>query len=140
MEKIYFDRLRWKNPWNVLPVLAFFFIFLSIGGYYYWAFESKILNIFLLAIHSLLVLYFSRLYWYKNTIQWNRKGCVIRIKPYRFIGKTLPFARIKAVEKKGAILYLTLTKSKMIAFDLNHIREEDQERLFRLLTALSSNQ
>lgn len=133
MEKIYFDRLRWKNPWNVLPVLAFFFIFLSIGGYYYWAFESKILNIFLLAIHSLLVLYFSRLYWYKNTIQWNRKACVIRIKPYRFIGKTLYFNQIKSIQKKENVLYATLLDNKMIHFDLTQIRIADQNRLFHLL-------
>lgn len=133
MEKIYFDHLRWNNPWNILLVFAFILAILSIGGHYYWSFKARYLNIFLLAIHSLLVLYFSRLYWYKNTIQWNQKTCVIQIKPYRFIGKAIPFARIKAVEKKGAILYLTLTKSKMIAFDLNHIRAVDQERLFHLL-------
>ena len=76
-------------------------------------------------------LYFSKLFWFKNTIQWNDKGIVIRIKS--FLGKSLRFDEIKATELSNKILTLTKTDGQKITLDLNEFQDSDTQKLNEIM-------
>ena len=81
-------------------------VFIITGGFELIEFENPKVNKIISAIGFFLqVIYFSRLFWHKNTVQWNDKGIVIRIKS--FLGKSLRFDEIKA-DFLSVIYLLTL--------------------------------
>ena len=70
-------------------------------------------------------LYFSKLFWFKNTVQWNKKGAVIRINS--FMGKSFNFDEIKKTELNEKKLIITKNGGKTMTFDLNEIIESDTQ-------------
>ncbi len=92
MKKIKFDSLQ-KNWWYIsLIVIAF--ICMLFGFLEIFKFENPNVNkIFSIVGHLSIVLFFSRMFWYKNYVQWNKKGIVLRINS--FLGKTFTFEDIK---------------------------------------------
>ena len=76
-------------------------------------------------------LYFSKLFWHKNTVQWNDKGIVIRIKS--FLGKSLRFDEIKATELNEKILTLIKTDGRKITVDLNEFSNSDTQKLNEIM-------
>lgn len=95
MKKIHFKNLSTQKSWIIFILLSLVFILL--GLFKPFAFENpttyKYMSLFGFLILSL---FYSRLYWYKYNVQWNKKGIVLRIKP--FIGKSIFFEEIKSVE------------------------------------------
>ena len=107
-------------------------IFIVIGITEPFEFENEKIYKYISATGFLLqAIYFSKLFWYKNTVQWNNKGIVIRIKS--FLGKSLRFDQIKATELNGKILTLTKSDGKTITFDLNEFAESDTQKLNKIM-------
>ena len=107
-------------------------IFIVIGITEPFEFENEKIYKYISATGFLLqAIYFSKLFWYKNTVQWNNKGIVIRIKS--FLGKSLRFDQIKATELNGKILTLTKSDGKTITFDLNEFAESDTQKLNEIM-------
>ena len=77
------------------------------------------------------MLWLSKLFWYRNTVQWNAKGIVIRINS--FLGKGLQFEDIKATEFNVGILTLTKMDGKIITLDLNEFPESDSQKLKEII-------
>ena len=77
------------------------------------------------------VVYSSKLFWYKNTVQWNKKGAVVRINS--FVGKSLQFDEIKMIELNGKTLYLKKFDGKNISFDLNGFSRTDIDRFLEII-------
>ncbi|MCH7413294.1 hypothetical protein MM213_07360 [Belliella sp. R4-6] len=75
----------------------------------------------------LMTIYFSRMFWFKNYVQWNKKGVVIRIKPFR--GKSLSFKDIKSSKLEGNMLTIYKYDGITYDFDLKGIDENDSKRL-----------
>ena len=74
------------------------------GIFELFEFENPKLNKRISAIGFFLqVIYFSKMFWFKNYVQWNKKGAVIRI--YSWASKSLSFNQIK----KTAALQFRLT-------------------------------
>lgn len=72
-------------------------------------------------------IFFSKLFWYKNTVQWNDKGIIIRIKS--FFGKSLKFDKIKAIELNEKKLIVTKIDGQKVLIDLKEIPDSDTKKL-----------
>jgi hypothetical protein len=126
MRRIHFEHLGKGNYWVILIILSL--ILIVIGILEPFEFENEKIYKYISATGFLLqAIYFSKLFWYKNTVQWNNKGIVIRIKS--FLGKSLRFDQIKATELNGKILTLTKSDGKTITLDLNEFVESDTQKL-----------
>jgi hypothetical protein len=77
------------------------------------------------------IIYFSRMFWYKNYIQWNKKGAVIRINSWS--GKSLSFNQIKKTELIDKKLIITKYNGSKVTFDLNKIVESDTQKLSEII-------
>lgn len=73
------------------------------------------------------VLYHSKMFWYKNYVQWNKKGANIRVNS--FFGKPLSFEQVKATELNRQTLTITKNSGSKITLDLNGIIESDSQKL-----------
>lgn len=130
MKRIHFDNLN-KN-WFLITILVLSIVFLLVGIFEFIPFENPKINKRISGIGFLLqALFFSRLFWYKNYIQWNKKGAVIRINS--FMGKSLSFDQIKTTELNEKKLTITKVNGKKVTFDLNEIAESDAQKLNEII-------
>ena len=129
MKRIHFDNMK-NRIWISMIILSL--VFIITGGFELIEFTNPKVNKIIYATGFFLqAIYFSRLFWHKNTVQWNDKGIVIRIKS--FLGKSLRFDEIKATELNGRILTLTKYNGKTITIDLNDFAESDTQRLNEIM-------
>ncbi|MFD0837386.1 hypothetical protein ACFQ0I_16525 [Mariniflexile aquimaris] len=130
MKKIHFDNLN-KN-WFLITVLILSIVFLLVGIFELIPFENPKINKRLSGVGFLLqALFFSRMFWYKNYIQWNKKGAVIRINS--LLGKSLSFDQIKTTELNEKKLKITKTNGEIVIFDLKEIAESDTQKLNEII-------
>ena len=130
MKRIHFDHLGKGNYWIILIILSLIFIVIGITEPFEFK-DERIYKYISATGFFLQVIYFSKLFWYKNIVQWNDKGIVIRIKS--FLGKSLRFDEIKATELNGKILTLTKSDGKIITIDLNEFAESDTQKLNEIM-------
>lgn len=71
------------------------------------------------------------MFWYKNYVQWNKKGAVIRVNS--FVGKSLNFNQIQRTELNDEKLKITKTDGKTVMIDLNEIEESDTQKLKEII-------
>lgn len=81
--------------------------------------------------YFLQALFLSKLFWFKNIVQWNAKGIVIRINS--FLGKSLRFDEITATEFNERIITLTTTNGRKVLIDLNKIADDDALKLNKII-------
>ena len=129
MKKIHFDNLGKNKYWIIIILLSLVLIFIeelpieleNPKAYSY----IRASGFFSQAI------YWSKLFWFKNTVQWNKKGAVIRINS--FMEKSLSFDQIKKTELNENKLIVTKTSGEIITFDLNEIAESDRQKLNEII-------
>ena len=128
-KKIQFDNM---NNWIWIVILILSLIFILIGSFELIEFENPKLNKSISAIGFFLqVIYFSKMFWYKNYVQWNKKGVVVCINS--FMGKTLRFDEIKKTELIEKKLIITKENGTTVTFDLNKIAKSDQQKLNEII-------
>ncbi|MCB4800294.1 hypothetical protein [Neotamlana laminarinivorans] len=129
MKRIHFDNMK---SWFWITILIFSLIFILTGTFELFDFENPKLNKRISAIGFLLqVLFYSRMFWYKNYVQWNKKGANIRVNS--FLGKSLNFEQIKTTELNEKTLIITKTNGNKITFDLNEIEDSDSQKLNEII-------
>ena len=129
MKNIHFDNMR---NWIWIAILILSLIFILGGAFELFELENPKLNKGMSAIGFFLqVIYFSKMFWYKNYVQWNKKGAVIRINS--FSSKSLSFDQIKKTELIEKKLIITKDSGKTITFDLNEIAEPDTQKLNEII-------
>ncbi|MDF4203991.1 hypothetical protein PXD56_13540 [Maribacter sp. SA7] len=127
MKKIHFDNMK-SWIWISILILSLVFIFNGI----FELFENPKLNKRITAVGFFLqVLYYSKMFWYKNYVQWNKKGANIRVNS--FWGKSLSFDQIKKTELNEEKLIITKDNGKIIEFDLSEIVESDTQKLNEII-------
>ena len=130
MKRIHFDNLN-KN-WFLITILVLSIVFLLVGIFEFIPFENPKINKGISGIGFLLQgLFFSRMFWYQNYMQWNKKGAVIRINS--FFGKSLSFDQIRMTELDGKTLKITKTNGEIVIFNLNEIAESDTQKLNEII-------
>ncbi|WP_437370992.1 hypothetical protein [Maribacter litoralis] len=128
-KKIQFDNM---NNWIWIVILIISLIFILIGSFELIEFENPKLNKSISAIGFFLqVIYFSKMFWYKNYVQWNKKGVIVRINS--FMGKTLRFDEIIKTELIEKKLIITKENGTTVTFDLNKITKSDQQKLNEII-------
>ena len=71
------------------------------------------------------------MFWYRNYVQWNKKGAAIKINSWT--GKSLSFDQIRTTELKEKNLIITKKNGNKITFDLNEIAESDTQKLNEII-------
>jgi hypothetical protein len=129
MKNIHFDNLGKNKYWIIILLLSFPLI---ISRFLPIEFENpKVYNYLSASGFLLQVIYWSKLFWFKNTVQWNKKGIVIRINS--FLGKSLNFDQIKKTELNQNQLIITKTSGEIVRFNLNEIAEFDKQKLNEII-------
>ena len=132
MEKIQFDNLQSKRV-SILMILAAIFILVGV---------FKPFNLFSAEIYKwmsflgflLQIILFSRMFWFKNYVQWNKRGIVIKIDSWFGFGESLKFNDIKSINFEETTIELTLFggRRKRI-INVSHIVLADRQQLQQLL-------
>ena len=129
MKKIHFDNNK-NLIWIAILILSL--VFILAGTFEFFDFENPKLNKRISAIGFFLqVIYFSKMFWHKNYVQWNKKGAVIRINSWS--GKSLSFEQIKKTELIEKKLIITKDSGNTVTFDLNDIAESDTQKLNEII-------
>ncbi|WP_299782840.1 hypothetical protein [uncultured Formosa sp.] len=129
MKRIHFDNMRNKFWISIFILSVICFI---IGIFEPIDFSKQDVNKYIMKIGFLLqAIYFSRLFWHKNYIQWNKKGANLRINS--FWGKSLTFNQIKKTELNENKLIITKNSGEIVTFDLNEIVESDTQKLNEII-------
>ena len=129
MKKIHFDNM--KN-WIWIAILILSLIFILSGTFEFMEFENPKINKRISAVGFFLqVIYFSKMFWYKNYVQWNKKGAIVRVNSW--ISKSLNFDQIKKTELIQNTLIITKNNGEIVTFDLNEIKETDTQKLNEII-------
>ena len=129
MRKIYFNNLAEKQ-WNIaLYILAV--VFIIVGYFEIIAFQNPRINKNLIfAGFVMQVIPKISMFWYKNYVEWNKKGIVIRVKS--FLGKSIQFSQVQRIDLHEKILHITKFEGKDINIDLGEINDQDANKLFEI--------
>lgn len=129
MKNIHFDNL--KNPlWIGIAIVSV--ICILIGLVKPFGLEEPIYYKYVSAIGFVgQGLFFTKLYWYKNYVQWNRLSIIIRVN--RFWAKTIKFEDIKATDLNESRLKITLEHGEIFRIDLKDIAKSDVYKLNQIL-------
>lgn len=129
MKRIHFDNLGKNKYWILIILFSGILIFVEELPF---EFENPKTYSYIRASGFFLqAIYWSKLFWFKNTVQWNKKGAVIRVNS--FMGKSLSFDQIKKTELNENKLIITKTSGEIIIFDLNEIAESDTQKLNEII-------
>ena len=126
MKRIKFDNL--KTNWLFISLILISIFCIIFGFFEIIEFENPKINKRISAIGYLLqAIFFSRMFWFKNYVQWNKKGIVVRIKS--FFGKSISFENVKNSKLENNILTIYENNGKSYNFDLTEIDEKDSKKL-----------
>ena len=136
MKKIHFDNIGGNWKWAFL--LAISLIFIITGSFELIDFSAPVVNQWLIITGFFIpVVFLSKLFWHKNVVQWNKKGVVIRVKPY--LGKSLRFSDIESTHMSDQKLTVTTKSGKQLHFDLHEFPESDSIKLNNILASRTQN-
>ena len=98
------------------------------GVFIFIIFENPTTHKYISSIGFLIIVIFmSKLFWFKNTVQWNKKGIVIRIKT--FLGKSIKFKEIKETNLNENVMEITKKNGHLIQIDVSEIAKSDSQKL-----------
>lgn len=126
MKRIKFDNLQ--ISWFFISLILLSLVCIIFGFFEIIQFKNPIINRRISAIgYASQVVFFSRMFWYKNYLQWNKKGMFIRINSC--FGKSLSFKTIESTKLENHILTIYKNDGKSFDFDLSDFAENDSKKL-----------
>ncbi|SCY12153.1 hypothetical protein SAMN05192588_1250 [Nonlabens sp. Hel1_33_55] len=103
----------------------------AIGFFEVIKFQDEFWNkAFAAAANLFPVFYFGRVFWYKNYVQCNRRGIMIKVKS--FSSTNFSFSDLNTVELEDNKLTIK-HGGKTSVLNLGHIVEKDQQKLLSLI-------
>ena len=130
MKKIHFDRLN--GNWKFLVIIILSLLCIVFSLFRPVDFENENVYEWISTAGFLLqVLFWLKMFWYRNYVNWNDKGINIRIKSV--LGKSLAFDKIKSVDIDGKRIIITKTDEEILLLNLVEYNEDDIERLYMIL-------
>lgn len=130
MKRIKFDNLS-KN-WKLKLLVICSIIFLFLGIFEISVFNDSSLNKSFIKIGFLFqVLFFGRMFVYKNYVQWNNKGIYIKVN--QFFGTNLNFDDIKSISYQDNSILIKKYNNKEIVINLSNIESNDTFNLFEII-------
>ncbi|MCB0747619.1 MAG: hypothetical protein KDC90_09155 [Ignavibacteriae bacterium] len=95
------------------------------------AFKEGVNYYLIASSYFLMAFYFSKIFWYRNMVQYNKLGGTIKINS--FFGKSFKFKSVKGIILEKNTLKITTTNNKNLNFDTTGILSEDIDKLVELL-------
>lgn len=133
MEKMKFDNLQ-KNWWTITWMIVALLLIL-IGSFGLIHFSNPRINKLISAAGFLLQAgFFLRMCWYKNYVQWNKKGMNLKISSWIGTGISINFEEVKSINFLEESIEFTLfggRRKKIV--NLGHIVFEDRQKLYQIL-------
>jgi hypothetical protein len=77
------------------------------------------------------VLFYSKMFWYKNYVEWNKIG--MNIKLNTFIGKSIEFDNVKDVEIENENLKIIKKSGIGKVFNIHKVAITDVEKLIKII-------
>jgi uncharacterized membrane protein YobD (UPF0266 family) len=107
-------------------------IFLLFGIFDISVFNDSSLNKSFIKIGFLFqVLFFGRMFVYKNYVQWNSIGIYIKVN--QFFGTNLNFNDIKSINYQDNSILIKKYNNKEIVINLSNIQSSDTLNLFEII-------
>lgn len=130
MKRIKFDNL--SENWRLKLLVICSIIFLFLGIFEISVFNDSTLNESFIKIGFLFqVLFFGRMFVYKNYVQWNKKGIYFKVN--RFFGTNLNFDDIKSISYQDNSILIKKYNNKEIVINLSNIQSSDSLNLFEII-------
>lgn len=134
MNKMHFENLR---DWKLVSILIISAILLILGIFEPFDFISpEIYDKILPAGFLLQIISTSRIFWYKNYVQWNKLGMTLKINS--FFGKHYSFDQISGVEMNTDTLTITKTNGTKTAYNIAGMEKRDALQLQHLILERTS--
>ncbi len=130
MKKIHFNQLTFKNWTSLLLLISL--VFILIGSFEIIDFEYKRTNKILTSIgFSIQAIYYSKMFWYKNYVEWNKLGMNIKIN--RLISKSIKFDNVEKLEIDNTNLKIIQKYGREKIFEIHNIESNDLEKLLKII-------
>ena len=130
MKNIHFNHLRFKH-WSTFVILL---AFLSIvfGFFEIIAFTNPEINKKVSALgYILITIYFSKMFWFRNYVEWNKLG--MNIKLNKWISKSISFDEVSEVILTDSTLTIIEKSGFKKNFQIDTINSEDVAKLIRII-------
>ncbi|CAM1368759.1 hypothetical protein [Tenacibaculum xiamenense] len=129
-EKIHFDDKSNNKVWLIIMGLSL--IFLSIGIFGFFRGENNKWNSIIIGLTNFIqAIYFSKYFWYKNAVQYNKVGMVIKIQS--FWGKSLSYHQLKDVVYTDNEFVIIRHENDNLIYDVSSIQKKDVAKLYNIL-------
>lgn len=134
MKKIKFLNINSRCNFLVLFILVVAVVANSLMGLEFITFENpQVQKILSVVTYSLIALYLSQIFWYKNVIQYNKNGFTARINAVWGINKKYEdIIKIEVLENK---INLTEYNGNISSIDINKIEESSKIQLLEFLNS-----
>jgi hypothetical protein len=130
MKRIKFDNVA--KSWPLITLMLISILCLIFGAFEIIEFANPKLNKRLAGTGSLIqVLFYFRMFWFRNYVQWNKKGALIRIKS--FWGENLKFDELSHATLEQKNLKIFNGDAVRYEFDLSDFEREDAEKLHTII-------
>lgn len=129
MQQIKFD--SFTGTWKVVPIIVLMIVAVAIGFFKVIKFENDLwYKVFAASANLFPVFYFGRMFWYKNYVQCNKHGIMIKVKS--FSSTNFSFSDLNTVYLNNN--KLTIKHSgKTSVLNLSHIMQKDQYKLITVI-------
>lgn len=131
MKKIHFNHMTFKNWTSLLMLISL--VFILMGSFEIIDFEYKRTNKILTSIGFFIqAAYYSKMFWYKNYVEWNKRGMNIKIN--RIISKSITFENVENIELDISHLKIIQKSGSDKIFEIHNIASTDLEKLVKIIT------
>lgn len=132
MKKIKFDQLNFSsNKAQVfLMILAGILILLNFLEVFNNS-DSRFAKYSNSIAYFILALILSKMFWFKNYVQWNKKGIMIKLN--NSLGKNYRFEEISSFNLQNSELIISKFNGQKNAFNLQNIEPESIKKLINIL-------
>ncbi len=132
MKAIHFDHIILKKQILHFILIIVGVLALLLQMFEVIQFQSKTVNKLIFLLPFLIIMFIqSKIFWYKNIVQWNNKGIFIKINS--FFGTSVKFSAVHSFQYNNGKLILKMLYTKNKIIDLENIREADIEKLEAIL-------
>jgi hypothetical protein len=125
------NRIKFNNfqtNWFIISLTLLSLFCLIFGVFEIIEFENPKINKRISAIGYLSqAVFISRMFWFKNYVQWNKKGLTLRIN--HFWGKSISFEDIETSRLENDVLTIYKKDGVSYNFDLKNVDENDSKKL-----------
>ena len=130
MKRIKFDNLQ--NNWFFISLVLLSLSCIIFGLFEIIEFQNPKINKGISAIgHVSQAVFFSRMFWFKNYVQYNKKGIFIRVKT--IFGKSISFDGVERTELENQVLKIYKNDGSSYDFNMKNIDENDSKKLHDLI-------